>query len=206
MNDDEKKYWIKNWWNWYFSIEEYNHPSYAYGFRKNDVLQGRRPHEIWPGPSPPPEADVWFLAGSYGIAGETRTIMPAGFRKILASPYNMSGSHEEFPSLTDREIQRLVEDDVDKITDKLATLDGHDITHSLERKKWDFTGWFPVSHIPEENILGLDVEGINMMSDGWWLFLDENDLQPGDHVLRLKGESPVYKTDTKYNITVRGPK
>jgi hypothetical protein len=206
MNNDEWKYWIKNWWNWYYSIEEEYHPSYVYGRRENDVHQGRTPHGIWDAGTPPPEPKVWFLAGHYGSEEETRTIMKEGFTKILAPAYNMGGSKEEFPSLDPDEIQEIVERDVDNVTDKLAELDGDDITADLKRKKWDFTNWFPVSHLPEENVLALDVENISMISDGWWLLLEEDELTIGDHILRLKGVAPNYRAETKYNITVRGPK
>src|SRR6187200_2080564 len=207
MDDNEKKYWIRNWWNWFYSIEEYNHPAYAYGgIRKNDILQGRRPYGILPTGTPLPEKNLWFLSGSYGAPAEVKSIMKVGFTRLLAPAYNIGASQEEFPSLKREEIQEFVTRDVDKVTFKLAELDGCDITDRLERKQWDFTDWFPVSNIPEENIGDLEEENISICCDGWWLFLDENDLQVGDHILTMKGEAHNYRTETRYNITVRGGK
>jgi hypothetical protein len=210
LEDWEKKYWIQNWWNWYYSIEQYEHPAYVYGIpKKNDILQGRRRPTLYSllpegiNETQGPEPNVWFLCGTYGPPAEVKSIIKPGFTRLLVPAYNISASIAEFPSKDEKELEKFVALDVDRVTSKLAKLDGCDITDRLERKKSGFTGWFPVTSIPEENIANLEEENIEVISDGWWLFLDN--LEVGDHVLIMKGEADNYRSETRYNITMRGP-
>ena len=199
--------WIERWWNWYYSIEEKEHPSYSsssnYGIRNNDYNQGRTPRD-W---GENAEKRVWFLAGAYGTNSMLKSIIPATETEenwsILAPAYNMGVSKAEFPSLDSRELEKLLKDDVDGAKDLKVTLKSSegikDLSNELQRIETD---WFDVSNIPEENILALDVDHINMKSDGYWIFLE---LAPGEHILQLYGKSDNYESDMTFNLTVRGP-
>jgi hypothetical protein len=214
--------WIVPWWNWFYSIEEKDHPSYTsnYGVRSNDYNQGRLPYiwsddkkGIW---SDDKKGKVWFLAGAYGTTSSVRSIIPVGdWEAIVAPAYVMGASKQEFPSLSDAQIQKLVEDDVNGVKPKgkntdgtphlQATFDGKDYTSGLERIKWDVCNWFKVTNIPQENILGLDdVDSIDMVSDGIWMFLNMSNIPAGDHKLHLRGEAPNYISDMTFNLTIRG--
>lgn len=201
--------WTKAWWQWFYSIEEKNHPAFAsadYNTRNNDYNQGRVPFD-WPEDA---KNKVWFLAGAYGSEIKSRSIIPAGqWEGIFAPAYNMGASVEEFPSMSKDQILDLVRDDVDgvgtDINDAIqkgnleATLDGEDYTANLERiKTYD---WFKVNLV-QENVLDLDVDSLSMISDGYWICVNP---PPGDHILRLRGKSKNYNSDMTFNLTVRGP-
>jgi len=195
--------WIQCWWEWFYSIEEKEHPVYAseYKVRSNDYNQSRVP----PNWDDNTKKKVWFLAGAYGTQSTTRSVIPEGEWSILAPAYNMGASEQEFPSLSREKIQSLVEEDVNGATELDANLDGKNLTNKLKRVKWkESGGWFKVRGIAAENILALDdTDSIDMISDGQWLWLKP--LPPGDHQLHLSGKSKNYKSDITFNLTVRGP-
>jgi hypothetical protein len=204
----DKTDWIKAWHQWFFSIEEKNHPSYSvsdYSVRSNDYNQGRIPSgDNWPSDA---KNKVWFLAGIQGTSSKTRSIIPSGsWECILVPVYVMSASEDEFPKLSMDQLKDLVKKDVDGVNKEpnlfVATLDGS-ISLSNDIERMPIYEPFKIHNIPQENILGLDVDSTTMISDGYWIYLDLGTISPGDHILHIRGEAPNYISDTTYNLSVR---
>lgn len=194
--------WVKAWHHWFFGIDAKDNPSYGpsdYGDRTIDYNQGRYPPQFASA-----DGKVYFLAGAAGTAFTTRSIIPADtWQSILVPVYTMSACHEEFPSLNDVELKQLVTDDVNGATTRKATLDGDDITSEIQQI--EIFESFPVP-LPDENILNLDVTLPNMITKGYWLFLDPEQVGLGEHILYVLGKSKNYVTETTYNLTIRGKK
>jgi hypothetical protein len=206
--------WMKLWWNWFYSFEEDHHPwtgsTYEYP-RPCDQNQGRIPPSLRPAfksVQGGPRNRMWFLAGSYGhIMKTTRSILPPGYDHILVPVYNMSASKTEFPGLSDTQLLKLVDRDVNQVRQRgiIATFDGKAVTDHIFKRLSAFTGPIDVEFMPEENILGADTENFKIYSAGYWLLLKDDLLTAGDHSLRIKGESSNYTSDTEFYLTVSGP-
>jgi hypothetical protein len=207
------KNWIKTWWNWSFSFEENHHPSlgstYEYP-RPCDHHQGMQPHSIPSIIQLPRElrTRVWFLAGSYSGEGRVvRSIISEGYDHILVPVYVMGAARDEFPYQTDSQLKTIADNDVSTVSNMIVTFDGRDLRNGPEpiyKRDASFTGLFQIDHMPEENMLGAESNTTYMFSSGYWLVLDDRDLTPGDHSLRIRGESKVYTTDTTFFLTVTG--
>lgn len=215
--DRSQAEWTRNWWTWFYSIDENEHPSYGfstYRMRSNDVNQGRIP-PAWSGneQGENPAADkVWFLAGVQGNGPTSvRSIIPVGqWQAVFVPVYVMSGSQNEFPSKSQKEIEKLVTDDVDAAKNAkgvlFAEFDGEDVSNQIVRidSKVNDDGWFTVQNIAAENVAGLEVDSLRIISDGYWFCLNLENII-GDHILHIIGKAPNYGTDTIFNLTVRGP-
>jgi hypothetical protein len=202
-----KNDWVIAWHAWFLGIGTNDNPSYGvpgYGDRSVDYNQGRYPPQFQD-----EKGKVYFLAGAAGTKFTTRSIIPYDtWQCILVPVYLMSGSLKEFPGLDELGLQKLVDDDFAgaKLGDKdsiNATIDGQDLTGSIEQVKI-YTP-FSVS-LPDDNILRIGDLSIEMITNGYWLFLDPESLGPGEHILYVLGKSKTYVTETTYNLTIRGKK
>ena len=195
------KDWTLAWWNWYLGIDAKEHPANPYsdypGIHKNDVHQGAVPR-TWPRET---EKKVWFLAGSYGESTTLKTFVEPGEWHILASPYNIIMSKEEFPHMDSLQLYKKAIEDVDSAYEVTATLDGFMLP--LIRVTPQISGTLKrIDNISEDNIFDIKSDSVSSVTDGYWVFL--NPLPPGDHILHLKGYSKVYRLDVTYSIMVAG--
>ncbi|MGB7953356.1 MAG: hypothetical protein WCF23_05195 [Candidatus Nitrosopolaris sp.] len=200
--------WVIAWFTWFFGIDAKDNPSYVqsnYGDRSIDYNQGRYPPQF-----ADEKGKVYFLAGAAGTKFTTRSIIPYDtWQCILVPVYIMSACPEEFPSLDAHGLRELVDKDVagvnlDDQKSIHVTLDEVDIPKSkIEQIK--IYDPFDVP-LPDENILNLDMSSTKMITNGYWVFLDPDRIEPGEHTLYVLGKSKNYITDTTYNLTVRGKK
>jgi hypothetical protein len=195
-----KTEWVQVWHHWFFGIESKDNPSYGpsdYGNRSIDYNQGRIPAD-WP---PQTGRKVYFLAGAAGTQFTTRSIIPAGgWQCIIVPVYIMTASRDEFPSVED--LPKFVKNDVDGTKTRKATLDGQSIPDDRIERIQIYEP-FTVG-LPDENILDLDTPSTDMISDGYWIFLDPKQILAGDHILSVLGQSPNYLSDTTYNLCIKG--
>jgi len=194
----QKRDWVRAWCNWFFGIEEDEHPSYSN--QSNDNKQGRTPY----GFPQDAEGKVWFLAPAHVTTILTRSIIRGSWESILFPVYFMGASQDEFPGLSLDALRRLVKEDVDgfETSSCVASLDRNiDLRESIERIC--ITDSFFDVLLPDENILQLDINSTKTICDGYWLFLDLGAILPGDHVLHIRGEAPNYFSDTTYALVNR---
>lgn len=203
--------WAKAWWQWFLRLDEKKNP--VYSSSEYITIERDKQGEGLAGWDHNTKNRVWFLSGAHGRSSIVRSRIPEGDWCILVPAYVMSGSMGEFPHLNKDQIERLVQEDVNRVGKSLeeakrkgnlkAVLDGKNYTSNLKRVRSD---WFTVTGIPDENILDLDLNSddrsMEMCADGYYLFLDA--LKPGDHMLTIHGEAPNYVIDTIFNLTVTG--
>lgn len=203
--------WIKEWYKWLFAKPYDSNPLYITGEDRGAV----EPEEEGQGNNikcSNGEESVWFLTPPMFSYSSSATIikhvnLPLGKWHFLASPYNCHASRELFPSLTsDQDLFQIAKRDVDSVYQLEMTLDGRNLGGCRVPIEKSFAIKLPLEH----NILGLRSNELqkgnvmNIVSDGYWIFLGE--LSPGDHILTLKGYSPVYKLDVEFRLYVRGPR
>ena len=120
--------------------------------------------------------------------------------------YNCNPGREQYPSKNDDQLFQMAKDDVDSVYHLEMNLDGI----NLGGLRAPIRRPFEIAVPARGNILGIPPyrsrgkNTIHIVSDGYWVWLKE--LFPGDHILRLKGYSPVYRLDVEFHLFVRGPK
>lgn len=142
-----------------------------------------------------PKGKVWFLAGSFGIAGVERscTIPPdrALFYPLLNIVWiDCPGTPDE--DLTDAEVRGILSGPEDPACQITSTLDGVSISSlqiiTVRTQSPKFTGTLPEKHLPFLAGCGFELpvgKTGRQISDGYWIMLPP--LSPGDHTLTLHG-------------------
>ena len=198
--------WVKEWFKWIFTKDYDTNPLFLpdrqdIGAVEPDEDQGK----INKG-----QESVWFLVPpmlSYNTAGTVikRVNLPLGRWHFLASPYLSFASKQQLPSVPVNKLFDVAKHDVDKVYKLEITLDGINLAGCRVPIKTPFD-----VTLPHRNVLGIkpaelkNGNGMDLVADGYWIWLKE--LPPGDHILALKGYSPVYKLDTEFHLYVRGRK
>src|ERR1700693_136416 len=172
--EKSKSEWVIAWHRWFFGIEAKDNPSYGpydYSGRSIYYNQGRYPPEY-----ADTKGKVYFLAGAAGTTFTTRSIIPYDSWQCIVVPvYTMSASADEFPSLSPADLKNLVEKDVQGATEPnfgelKAELDGRGLPRN-EIEQIIIYEPFTVG-LPDENILNVDVPYTKMITNGYWMFLD----------------------------------
>lgn len=209
------KDWTNEWWKWILSLDETENPFTTVGELSIARYRGGQPLDVQKKLSDAKKESVWFLAASPYGAGTVRIHIPPGKWSILATPYVACASTQLYPSLKTREaLNNLVENDVRKVKELWAELDGISLAGCISRTEEPFQ----IHQVPDRNIFGIEKErmkklGIDVNRDGKfnidlvhygrWIWLKP--LSPGDHLLHLHGYSEIYELDVKYQLTVAGP-
>jgi hypothetical protein len=199
--------WVMEWFKWIFGKDYETNPLFLpdekdIGAVEPDEEQGK----IKKG-----QESVWFLVPpmlSYSTAGTIikRVNLPLGRWHFLASPYLAYASKQLFPSVPANKLFNMAKNDVDQVYKLEITLDGVNLAGCRVPIKTPFQVNLPSNR----NVLGLksaelkNGNAMDMVSDGYWIWLKE--LPPGDHILALKGYSPLYRLDTEFHLYVRGRK
>jgi hypothetical protein len=190
--------WIMEWYKWAYSTGENvfrfqpDNPSFAPETRGQKINLERS------------EEGIWFLAYPMYNYTSTGTViryvnLPPGILHFLVPVYNCHPSTELHPSIQDdHDLFQIAKDDVDKVYYLEMNLDGF----NLGGCRVPIEESFPVT-LGRNNIFGVNSGPTRFVSDGYWVFL--NELKPGDHILRLKGYSTVYKLDVEFHLGVTGP-
>jgi hypothetical protein len=194
------KEWIKEWYKWAyetgvnpFVLPDPDKPSFKPESRGQRLKLNNT------------EEGVWFLANpmfSYTSTGTVVKVvnLPCGILHFLAPVYNCHPSKELHPYVKNTDdLVKIAKEDVDKVYYLEINLDGI----NLGGCRVPIEEPFPIN-LKSDNIFGLNGEvTTKFVSDGYWIFL--NELKPGDHILRLKGYSTVYKSDVEFHLGVAGP-
>jgi hypothetical protein len=184
--------WTSKWWQWLVSIPEHNSPAADDTGKNCDQKQN--------GP-------VWFLAGTTGGAAERTCSIPAG-KAILFPIVNSECSYLEFPAIKSLpELIKCARADNDRTTNLRATVDGVSLQQLAEKYRI-LSPFFGIT-FPQNNLLGAPPGNTQMISDGFWVFLQP--LAIGKHEIHFSGltvGNPTTGTsnfaiDTTYHITVR---
>ena len=194
------KEWIKEWYKWAYDTgaNQFITPSSGKPSFKPEC-QGQLTN------LKDSEEGIWFLAYpmfEYTLLGTVikNVNLPAGILHILAPVYNCHPSRELHPYVTDDdELVKIAKQDVDKVHYLEMNLDGM----NLGGCRVPIEEPFPIN-LKRDNVFGTEAGTTNFISDGYWIFLKE--LTPGDHVLRLKGYSTVWRLDVEFHLGVTGPR
>jgi hypothetical protein len=117
---------------------------------------------------------------------------------LLVPIYSFSASQEEYPSLNEPELLKLMKKDISGIdwTSVKATLDGKPMPlYSVMRAKP-----LTINNIPPNNPIDVGGNTIHVYHGGFWLLIEPHDLPPGDHLLHLKANSKTYEMEAKILI------
>jgi hypothetical protein len=179
------KEWTETWWRWVLSIPK----------EINPLLDNNGEHcaEGQCGP-------VWFLAGTTGntyhaermcnILGEKAVLFP-----IIVSEFSFS----EVPHIKrNDELFSYVSKDMDQCSVLEASIDGSKL-HDLHKFRVQI-GPFDVS-FPPNNLWDVRPGPTKAVSDGFWVFL--RPLNEGDHTIEFRGVEPHFRTQVRYQLTVK---
>ena len=150
------------------------------------------------------EEGVWFLGYPFFNYTSEGTVirnvnLPCGRLHFLAPVYNSHPSKELYPSIkSNQDLFKIAQDDVDKVYYLEVNLDGVNLSGCRVPIKQPFS-----IQLSKNSVMGIQSAQMNIVSDGYWIFIKE--LPLGDHILRLKGYSPLYKLDVEFHLSVRGP-
>jgi len=149
--------WTAVWWQWLGGIPKNRNPACHGTSNFCNESQGN--------------PNVWFLAGRFGGSAETVTrkcTIPHG-KAILFPIINYECSFEDEPSIkTDEELVQRCRDEIDKIGEIYASIDGENIDMSKYRVN---SGCFTIN-VPSHNCFGARSSVRTMASDGYWLFIE----------------------------------
>jgi hypothetical protein len=176
--------WTAKWWQWAYSIPRDVNP--AYDDTGKYCAQGQT------GP-------VWFLTGTYGHPVDRYCTIPTG-KAILFPILNSECSFAEFPNLkTEEQLRQCAKQMQDSVVHLEATVNGVPLVglegNRIQSSLFNFT-------IPQNNILGLQPQTTQAISDGNWVFLKP--LPVGNHTIYFKGGLKNV-TDNSNNHTFAGP-
>lgn len=183
--------WSAKFWQWYMNIPAVPGPHPA------DDATGAACGKSQDGP-------VWFLAGSSGSKQFRNCIVPYG-KAILVTPIDVECSFAENPTLkTMEELRSCAVADQDKVNSIRLIIDGTPVSNISKYRVaspiFNFT-------LPENNILGLDPQTTQSVSDGYWVILEP--LAKGNHTIVSTGAAidptGVYSfaSDVSWQITVK---
>jgi hypothetical protein len=191
--------WIEMWWKWCM-----NNPT---GTSASEDTTGEFCAKNQN------DADVWFLAGTFGGKAERNCNIPAR-RAIFFPIVNDLISYSEYNDLKNKEeLSAYAKDDLDTTTNYQVIVDNTQL-HDLEKYRVQ-SGLFNIV-LPIEISPGVVIANSTMaVSDGYWMFLKplpighhiiffegEKRLYDGVQYSGYKGENGMFKVAVKYNITV----
>jgi len=184
--------WTSKWWQWLVSIPTKDNPA-ADNTGKNCGQKQSGP--------------VWFLAGTTGGSAERSCTVPAG-KALLFPIINSECNYAEYPAVKSLpELIKCAKADNDRTTNLKATIDGVRLQQLAERYRIT-SPLFSVT-FPPNNVLGAPSGNTQMISDGFWVFLQP--LSVGNHEIHFSGltvGNPTTGTanfaiDTTYHLTIQ---
>jgi hypothetical protein len=180
--------WTAKWWDWMISAPLPSNPIVDETGEYCSVGQS--------GP-------VWYLGGTVGGSADRRCAIPEG-KAILFPIINSMCDFAGEPTISSEAgLLACAKTDTDQAINMRATIDGIDLKSSrVQSTLSDIT-------FPENNIYGAPSGDTQMVSDGYWVFLQP--LPKGDHQLSFSGEtatSPAlgisaFATSVNYDILVQ---
>jgi pterin-4a-carbinolamine dehydratase len=186
--------WIAKWSQWSFSLPLNNQPAFDY--------TGKLCSQNQTGP-------VWFLVGTFGYPVIRECTIPVG-TAILFPILNMVCTYAEYPNLkTEEQLKECASNIQNYTTDLNVTVDGEELLdiekYRIQSSLFNFT-------LPRDNVLNVDAQFTQAISDGYWIFLKP--LAIGKHEIRFNGnvnsinntysfsQPNGWNYETIYNLTI----
>ncbi len=161
--------WSIKFWQWYYNIPM-NPPPHP-----GDDPTGAACNKSQAGP-------VWFLVGSAGSKQVRNCDVPYG-KALLLTPIDMECSFAESPTLKkEEELKTCAKEDQDNVNSLKLIVDG--VSLSNVSKYRVPSSLFNLT-LPADNILGLDPQTTQAVSDGYWIILEP--LSKGSHTIISTG-------------------
>ncbi len=177
--------WTAEWWKWALSLPKSQNPV-------TDTTGENASYNQ--------QADVWFLAGTFGGLAERSCEIPAG-RAIFFPVSCNETSYAECPSFrTEEELRAFARADIDQVKTIMATVDGQRLPDSdlrrLESPPFEIA-------LPEGNVIGAPPGKTKSKSDGHWVFLKP--LPVGRHEIHFFStcRTDALWVEARYYLTVR---
>jgi hypothetical protein len=146
-------------------------------------------------------------ASAFQDPADVKTITLLKAAPLLVPAYNVYVSEEQFPSLSNKDPELLVEvisDLLGIIPDKLkAKLDGQTLEPCCVIRKKPLR----IPGIPVDNVIGLPKirldesdSSVGILHGGFWMLIRPEALESGDHVLEWNVDSVNYKMNAEIRI------
>lgn len=183
--------WSTKFWQWYFKIPMTPPP------HPGDDPTGAACTKSQEGP-------VWFLTGTSGSKQVRNCNVPYG-KALLLTPIDVECSFAENPKLkTEAELKACAKEDQDKVNSIKLIVDGVPLTNvskfRVSSSLFNFT-------LPQANILGLDPQTTQAVSDGYWVILEP--LPKGPHTIVSAGAEidptgvSSFASDVTWHINIK---
>jgi hypothetical protein len=183
--------WSTKFWQWYMKIPVTPAPHPA------DDPTGVGCDKSQEGP-------VWFVPGSSGSKQVRNCVVPYS-KALLLTPIEVECSFAENPTLkTEAELRSCATADQDKVNSLQLIIDNIPLSnvskYRVASSLFNFT-------LPENNVLGLDPQTTQAISDGYWIILEP--LTKGNHTIVSTGAAidptGVYSfaSDVTWHLTIR---
>lgn len=171
--------WITKWSQWSYSIPLKSHPAFDYTGKFCEQNQTE---------------PVWFLVGTFGYPVTRECTIPVG-TAILFPILNTICSYAEYPNLKTQEHLKECASHIQNYTSDLnVSIDGEELTdikkYRMQSSLFNFT-------LPIDNVLNVDPQITQAISDGYWIFLKP--LEIGKHQIRFNGD--VNFIDNTYSFS-----
>ena len=174
--------WTKRWWRWLISIPKHKSPALDMSGDLCDTSQNN--------------PNIWYLAGVFSGTVVRKCSIPYG-KAILLPIINYECSFADETSIkSESELEERCRNEIDKIADLTATLDGDDIDVQNYRVH---SRCFKIE-IPRDNCLDSPEGVTTMASDGYWIFIKP--LSRGSHELRTFGSCLAGKIKIGCNLNI----
>lgn len=186
--------WITKWSQWSYSMPSKSHPAFDYTGKLCSQNQ---------------TDPVWFLIGTFGYPIIRECTIPVG-TAILFPILNTICTYAEYPNLkTEEQLKECASDIQNHTTDLNVIVDGKELIdiekYRIQSSLFNFT-------LPIDNVLNVDPQFTQAISDGYWIFLKP--LAIGKHEIRFNGNvNSINNTysfskpngwnyETIYNLTI----
>jgi hypothetical protein len=186
------KEWTERWWQWFVGIPHDKHPAKdpSGGFAHTDQTH----------------AEVFFLAGAVNRrAKRTPDKIPKN-KALLFPVLCVENSFLEWPGSTLGDLQKLSQSYADDMISLEAIID-HGTTEELvlwtgELSKYRiYTDVFELKFTPK-NLFVHQGGTTKATADGYWCFIRENFLDPGQHTIWFHGVGEYYQTEVTYFLNI----
>ena len=174
--------WTAKWWQWAYSIPVSINPAYDNTGIHCSINQ---------------TSPTWFFPGTYAHDVTRSCTIPEG-TSILFPILNSECSYAEFPSLkNESQLRDCAKGEQDKVYSLKASIDGNKLEnlnqYRMQSPLFNFT-------LPSENILHLNPQITQGVSDGNWVFVKP--LSIGKHKISFKGETIDYQENKNGSFAV----
>jgi hypothetical protein len=197
LNNNNIKFYVQKWIDFFFTVPKKHHPKFHHQPTPDFSDDLDKDQVGYQNTIPAADRKVWYLLDA-NMDGFFTTVLPDNQQwASLVVEYITMASPAEFTSLTPGQLASLVTNDTGAVSSLEARIDSH-LLVPIYIPHDQATG----VNIKQGNVLGIP-QANNVTVDYSAYVTMLKPLEPGDHVIVSKAESPNYKTNVEYSLAVR---